>query len=309
MFKQLLRTFFVDFLDLFLPQVLQYLDRSSIEFVDKELITDVNARERHEVDLLVKAKFSGQESFFLIHVETQASAQEQFPRRMFHYFARLYEQYDLPVYPIALFSYESPARPEQDLHVVEFPDLRVLDFHFRVIQLNRLNWRDFVRRENPVAAALMTRMRIAPEDRPQVMRECLRLIVTLKLDPARQTLIRGFMSAYLKLSAEEWKAYNRTVQDLEPAEREAMMEVIDQFEERGMIKGEARGLLMGEARGAARVILRVLSRRFGQVSPELEAKVRDLPTEKLDSLAEAVLDLRGLDELENWLRLPGNVSH
>src|SRR5215203_2616310 len=104
MFKQLLRTFFVDFLQLFVPRVLEDLDQSSIEFVDKEIITDVAARERHEVDLLVKARFRGKESFFLIHVETQASAQEDFARRMFQYFARLYEQYQLPVYPIVIFS-------------------------------------------------------------------------------------------------------------------------------------------------------------------------------------------------------------
>jgi hypothetical protein len=34
-------------------------------------------------------------------------------------------------------------------------------------------------------------MSIAPADRPRVMLECVRMIATLKLDPARQTLIRG----------------------------------------------------------------------------------------------------------------------
>ena len=33
----------------------------------------------------------------------------------------------------------------------------MLDFRFTVIQLNRLNWRDFARRPNPVAAALMAK--------------------------------------------------------------------------------------------------------------------------------------------------------
>src|SRR3954451_15513155 len=114
MFKQLLRTFFIDFLELFVPRVLEDLDQSTIEFIDKEIITDVASRERHEVDLLVKARFRGQDSFFLIHVETQASSQEQFARRMFHYFARLFELYDLPIYPIVIFSYDAPLREEPD---------------------------------------------------------------------------------------------------------------------------------------------------------------------------------------------------
>ena len=72
-----------------------------------------------------------------------------------------------------LFSYDAPAREEPNTHQVAFPDLVVLDFTYRVIQLNRLNWRDFVRSPNPVASALMAKMGIAPADRPKVKRECL----------------------------------------------------------------------------------------------------------------------------------------
>ena len=64
-----------------------------------------------------------------------------------------------------------------------------------------MSWRDFARRPNPVAVALMTKMQIAPEDRPKVKLECLRQLLTLKLDDARMTLVRGFMDAYLELNA------------------------------------------------------------------------------------------------------------
>jgi hypothetical protein len=63
----------------------------------------------------------------------------------------------------------------------------VLEFRFHAIQLNRLNWRDYIDRPNPVAAALMSKMKIAKRDRPNVKAECLRLLVTLKLDPAKNT--------------------------------------------------------------------------------------------------------------------------
>ncbi|BAC89292.1 gsr1351 [Gloeobacter violaceus PCC 7421] len=52
------------------------------------------------------------------------------------------------------------------IHRVEFPGFTVLEFHYRVLQLNRLNWRDYMRQENPVASALMAKMRIAPGERP-----------------------------------------------------------------------------------------------------------------------------------------------
>ena len=101
LFKELLTTFFVDFLDVFCPELAKYLEPGSVEFLDKEVFTDVTHGERHEVDLVAKARFRGQPLGFLIHVEAQARKQTVFPQRMFTYFARFHEKYDLPVYPIA----------------------------------------------------------------------------------------------------------------------------------------------------------------------------------------------------------------
>lgn len=55
LFKELLTTFFADFLRLFLPEVGDYVDFASFEFLDKEMFTDVTAGEKHEADLVVKA--------------------------------------------------------------------------------------------------------------------------------------------------------------------------------------------------------------------------------------------------------------
>lgn len=188
LFKELLTTFFVEFVELFLPEVAAYLDRDSIEFLDKEVFTDVTAGEKHQVDLIVKVRFRGQEGFFLVHVENQAKYQPDFSQRMFRYFSRLYERHALPVYPIALFSYDAPKSPQPDTHQVAFPNKVVMQFNYDLIQLNRLNWRDFTRQPNPVASALMAKMNIAPEDRPRVKFECLRLLATLQLDPAKMHL-------------------------------------------------------------------------------------------------------------------------
>ncbi|CCI14543.1 hypothetical protein MICAE_3030002 [Microcystis aeruginosa PCC 9806] len=57
------------------------------------------------------------------------------------------------------------------------------------MQLNRLNWRDFLNQPNPVASALMARMNIAEKERAKVKAECLRLLITLRLDSARMQLI------------------------------------------------------------------------------------------------------------------------
>ncbi len=125
-FKRLLTTFFHEFVALFLPEVSAYLDPTTpVEFLDKEIFTDLTSGERREVDLIAKVRFRDQDAFFLIHVENQASTRPNFPRRMFRYFAWLHEKYDLPVYPIALLSYDAPQRPEPDQYQVAFPDTTV----------------------------------------------------------------------------------------------------------------------------------------------------------------------------------------
>lgn len=44
--KELLSTFFVEFLDLFLPQVASQIDRNSVQFLPQEVFTDVTSGEK-----------------------------------------------------------------------------------------------------------------------------------------------------------------------------------------------------------------------------------------------------------------------
>jgi hypothetical protein len=183
--KELIRALAFDFIQFAAPALARHINPSSIEFLDKEIFTDPPLGQRHEADLLIKARFKGKEAFFLIHIETQATAQAGFARRMFVYFADLFRKYGLPVYPIVLFTYLHPRRDEPDVFRVSFPGLQVLHFKFHILQLNKLNWRDFVHKPNPIAAALMARMNIAENDRPRVKLECFRMMATLKLNPSR----------------------------------------------------------------------------------------------------------------------------
>ncbi len=293
LFKELLTTFFVEFVDLFLPDVSAYLERDTLEFLDKEVFTDVTSVEKHEADIVVKAQFRGQPSFFLIHVENQASAKEAFAKRMFRYFARRHEKYDLPVYPVALFSYDAPLRPEPDQYQVAFPDRVVLDFRYTVIQLNRLNWRDFVRQPNPVASALMAKMRIAPEDRPKVKLECLRLLATLRLDPARMQLISGFVDTYLRLNAQEQRAFEKELQAVMSPEQETVMEIVTSWMEEGLEKGRQE-----EAR---KFVLLLLRSKIGELEPSVQERIAALSTEQLEELGTALLNFNSLADLTAWL--------
>jgi hypothetical protein len=66
LFKQVLGEFFPEFIELFFPQVAAYLDRDSIEFLPLELFTDLVSGDALETDLIVRARFRGQASYFIV---------------------------------------------------------------------------------------------------------------------------------------------------------------------------------------------------------------------------------------------------
>jgi predicted transposase/invertase (TIGR01784 family) len=298
LFKELLSTFFIEFLELFLPQVAAAIEPDSVVFLPQEYFSDLTTGDTKIIDLLAQVRLAGQEVGFLIHLEAQASSKTNFARRMFFYFARLHQKHLQRIYPIVVFSFDEPYREEADQYVVEFDDLKVMEFNFKTIQLNRLNWRDFLNQSNPVAAALMSKMRIEPADRPRVKVECLRVLATLRLDPARTKLISGFVDTYLRLNVQEEQVFQESVGTLEGTEREGIMQIVTSWMEQGIAEGEQAGAV----REARSLILRQLTRRVGQVSPSLTSQVESLNLEKLESLGEALLDFSQPSDLTDWLR-------
>lgn len=308
LFKELISTFFVEFIELFFPQVINYLDTRAIKFLDKEVFTDVTEGERHESDLVAQVKFRGKKSFFLIHVEAQATSKPRFNRRMFVYFSRFHEKFALPVYPIVVFSYNSPKKEAKHQYQLAFPDFKVLEFNYQVVQLNRLNWRDFLAQSNPVASALMAKMNIAKEDRPKVKAQCLRLLATLKLDPARMQLISGFVDTYLKLNRSEEVKFEQEISTFSQPEREEVMQITTSWMQRGIKQGIKQGIEQGRQQASQEgierekaLIIRQIKRKFGDIDPVLETQVRGLTVDRLEELGEALFDFSTFADLSAWL--------
>ncbi|MGL4499051.1 MAG: Rpn family recombination-promoting nuclease/putative transposase, partial [Planktothrix sp.] len=231
LFKELILTFFWEFIELFLPEILEYVETESLTFLPEEVFTDVTSGDKRKIDLLAQVKWQEQDSYLLIHLENQAYNQKEFERRMFHYFARLDAKYLLPIFPIVIFSYDEPKRLEKSQYLVNFPNRKILEFNYFAIQLNNLNWRNFLNQPNPVAAALMAKMDFKPEERVRVKLECLRMLVTLQLNPAKIELISGFIDTYLRLNTTEEQALNTELEQANLVEKEQIMEIVTSWME------------------------------------------------------------------------------
>ena len=67
-------------------------------------------------------------------------------------------------------------------------------------------------------------------------------------------------------------------------------------------EGHAEGRTEGQQQGEATLVLRLLQRRLGALSTDMENQIRALPVADLEALGEALLDWQTPDELLAWLR-------
>ncbi|WP_338819195.1 hypothetical protein MTCOM_06160 [Moorella thermoacetica] len=295
LFKELLTTFFREFMELFFPAAHTLIDYTDTKFLTQEVITDITAGDKHYVDILAEVKIKGEDGCVLVHIEPQAYRQADFARRMFIYFSRLYEKHQKRVLPIAVFAHDSKVE-ETNRHEVEFPFLKVLQFEFYKIQLKRLPWRQYLNSNNPVAAALLSKMDYSPRERVQVKIEFLRLLTRMQLDPARMELITAFFDSYLVLNAEEEKSLQEKLsEELQPEEVQRIMELTTSW--------HLKGWQQGRQEGRQEILLRQLRKRLGTTSPEVEAKIKTLSAEQLDDLAEKILDITSEAELHRILAI------
>jgi len=293
LFKELLTTFFVEFLELFFPSVLEYLDPDTISFVDKELFTDVARGEKKIMDIVAQAKFQEQDFSFLVHIENESRSNSEFNRRLFRYFCSLFLKFNCPIYPIVVFSYDSPRRLDKSNFVLDLPNKLVLNFDYEIVQLNRLDWRDFLKQKNPVSAALMSKMKIDECDRPKVKAECLRLMVTLQLDPAKMQLISGFVDTYLNLDQQEEVLFQSELSTMDLKAQAKIMEITTSWEQ--------KGITIGRAEGQSNTIIRQLNRKLGTLDSGISEQIKSLKPSQLDSLTEDLLDFQSLSDLNQWL--------
>jgi len=98
--------------------------------------------------------------------------------------------------------------------------------------------------------------------------------------------------------------------DPEVAQRSALRNLLqrhgyadlDAVRDEGHDKGLKEGHEQGRSEQSISLVLRQLRRGLGGINVEQEQRIRQLPLQKLESLAEALLDFDHPTDLEDWLR-------
>jgi hypothetical protein len=301
LFKQLLTTFFAEFIELFFPDETKFVDLDHIEFQPQEILPDLIGGKKYIVDILAKARLKDGSGYLLILVEPQAYVQKDFNERLFWYSVLLLQKYRQRVWPIAVFSHDGKKEHPSNF-AVDLPFLEdAITFKYYPVYLRKHSWKDYIQSNNPVAAALMSKMNFAEEEKVRVKLEFTRMVLNMKLDSARMSLLFGFFETYVRLSEEETKEYEHLITRLEPREVTKVMELTTswhkQGKEEGWKEGLEQGLEQGVKQGKVEMIYRLIQKRFGKGDPSIKSKIAMIKDLRLlDQLYDELLDANSTEQ-------------
>ncbi|BBI34766.1 RpnC/YadD family protein [Cohnella abietis] len=296
LFKELLQIFFKEFMELFFPKACSFIDFSHVTFLSEELFTDVMGGATGRVDVLIETRLLEEEvgnrggmgdtdkALIIVHLEPQSYYQINFSERMFLYSSKLYEKYRRRILPIAIFNHEREAQ-EPDNFSWHFPFLSVMTFRYFTVQLSKHNWREFLDKDNPVAAALLSSMGYNKSERVMVKLEFLRMMMKMQLDPARMRILTVFFETYLQLTPAENIQLQENIERIYPHEEEKLMEWMTSWEKKGKEEGLQEGLLKGKEEGIQEskqeIALKMLEKGL---NPEIIEELTGLSSSQISKL-------------------------
>lgn len=82
------------------------------------------------------------------------------------------------------------------------------------------------------------------------------------------------------------------------------MKLMTSWHVQGFAEGHAEGFAEGRAEEALIIVNRQLKRKLGPLGPDLRQHIDGLPVERLEALAEALLDFNSTADLTAWLDAP-----
>jgi hypothetical protein len=296
-FKKLLREFFAEFFWLFFPEWAARFDFSSVEWLDKEIMTDALEGESQFVDVVAKLATlepvpgpdgRSEESWLaLVHVEIEAADKvAPLRRRMFHYYEPLRRRHDLPVLPIGLYLRVGLEGIGWDVYEEKFWEEQLVRFRYPYVGLPALDAEQYVRQGNWLGVALAALMSVSKERRIELAGEALERLVNSPESVYRKTLLCECVSAYLPIDEGQRQGYEEMLRNHPDSGVRAMqLGFLDHIEQRGVLKGQ-RDILCEQ-----------LEARFGPLSPAVRAKLEAWPGEELTQLGLALISATSLEEL------------
>ncbi|TKW76303.1 MAG: hypothetical protein DI543_21445, partial [Bradyrhizobium icense] len=136
--KDILDAYFKEFMEFFYPEIAEKIDWiTPYESLDNELqsITTDAMVGKTFVDKLIKVKsLEGKQEVVLIHIEVQGKKEDEFSKRLFQYYCKLFTKYDQSILTLAILTDNNQGWHPTDYQRNVF-GYSVLTFNFKTHKL------------------------------------------------------------------------------------------------------------------------------------------------------------------------------
>ncbi len=254
--KDILDVYFQAFMEFFYLEIAEKIDWfAGYEMLDKELqaiTTDAMIGKRF-VDKLFKVKtLKGQEEVILIHIEIQGKKEEEFSKRLFQYYCKLFTKRDQSILTSAILTDDNHTWHPKQYHR-ETLGFSVLNFNFQTCKL--LDYQDkkpeLAGVENPFAIVVLAHLAFINTKKDPKAR------FLLKYQLTRQLYEKGYSRDYVinLLKVIDWVLvmpedlaleYKLKICELEEVKE---MSYVTSFERIGRKEGLQQGLQEGREKG------------------------------------------------------------
>ncbi|MEB3335852.1 MAG: DUF4351 domain-containing protein [Leptolyngbyaceae bacterium] len=305
--KEILHQYFQEAITLFFPEVAQVIDwQRNPEFLDKEfqqIAPDAELGKRYADQLVKVWRTGGEELWLLIHLEVQAQPEANFEERMFIYCLRIFDRFQRLASSLAILCDRSPTwRPHR--YELSAPDTR-LSFEFGTVKLldYQERWATLEASRNPFATVVMAHLKAQATRKNATTRKAWKLQLIRRLYdqgyPRREVVnLFKFIDWVMKLPVDLDQAFWTELRTYEEEQRMPYITSVERI-------GFERGIQEGRQEEGRSLVLKLLTRRVGEIPESLKSPITQLSVDQLEALGEALLDFRELADLEAWFQTHG----
>ena len=249
-----------------------------------------------ESDVLLKV-YSPEIGEFLLLNELQLRYNQKMPQRVRAYTALAEERYNLRVYPVLINIL--PPRSKQIIPNRYESEILGITAHqdYQVINLWEVDVNLVFEEKISTLLPFVPILQGGSSENKlrQAVRELRKDEQLTELEP----LLSFFASFVLDIPlVQQIMRWDMTVLRESPWYQEILKEGLQQGQQQGI----QQGIQQGEQQGEASLVIKLLSKRFGELDQTLVSQIRRLQVPQLEALGESLLDFSQLQDLNNWLR-------
>ncbi|MFZ1028351.1 MAG: Rpn family recombination-promoting nuclease/putative transposase [Limnoraphis robusta] len=221
----------------------------------------------------------------ILHLEfqTQPTSEPPLPLRMLDYWVRLYRKYRRPIQQFIIFL---QATTSEVVFTEEFVT-ETTRHRYRVIRMWEQNPAIFLNDR-----ALLPLAPLAETNSPET------LLTQVATEVAKIEAIEQRRNVLAAVQIIAGLRYDKTL--IQQLLREDIMRESVIYQDI-LQQGVRQGVQQGRGEGEASLIIRQLTRRFGELSPEVIQRIRSLSLPQLDALGEELLDFTEIAEFVTFL--------